>query len=89
MLRLIAYTFELAGFINLASRSLTMYTRATVLENLPPVYSECYEEAILGFIDQCITEENEAEVRARFRIDRKSTRLNSSHITRSRMPSSA
>lgn len=68
MLRLIAYTFELAGFINLASRSLTMYTRATVLENLPPAYSECYEEAILGFIDQCITEENEAEVRARFRI---------------------
>lgn len=68
MLRLIAYTFELAGFINLAGRSLTMYTRATVLDNLPPVYSECYEEAILSFIDQCITEENEAEVRSRFRL---------------------
>lgn len=37
MLHVIAYTFELAGFINISQSSLTLYTRETVLENLPPI----------------------------------------------------
>ena len=36
-----------------------------------------------------VTQEKKAEIESRQALDRKSTRLNSSHITRSRMPSSA
>lgn len=46
LLRLIAHTFELAGFVKLTDKSLTLYTQKTVLENLPPAYYESYEEAL-------------------------------------------
>ncbi|MEQ2679925.1 PAS domain-containing protein [Enterocloster citroniae] len=36
LLRVIAYTCELAGFIDVSTGSLSMYTRQMVLENLPP-----------------------------------------------------
>ena len=39
-LRVIAYTCELAGFIDAASGSFIMYTRQMILENLPPHTTE-------------------------------------------------
>lgn len=68
LLRLIAYTFELAGFINLASHNFILYTRKTVQENLPPVYMENYDEVILRFIMNYSAEENREEARSRFQI---------------------
>lgn len=43
LLNMIAYTFELAGFLNLGSGSLTLYTRQTVLKNLSPDIVENYD----------------------------------------------
>ena len=40
LLNMIAYTFELAGFIDINSRHFTMYTRKTVLQNLAPYIEE-------------------------------------------------
>ena len=38
LLRVVAYTCELACFIDTATGGLVMYTRQMVLENLPPSY---------------------------------------------------
>ncbi|MCD2493395.1 PAS domain-containing protein [Lacrimispora sp. NSJ-141] len=52
LLNMIAYTFDLAGFIDVNSGRLTMHTRQTVLENLSPYYIEDYDKAIERFVDQ-------------------------------------
>ncbi|WP_368183618.1 PAS domain-containing protein [Anaerotruncus rubiinfantis] len=49
LLHMIAYTFELAGFINVGSGRLTMHTRQTVLENLAPYIVEQYDHAVAYF----------------------------------------
>ncbi len=49
LLNMIAYTFELAGFIDINSRSFTMYTRQTVLQNLSPFIEEDYALAAERF----------------------------------------
>lgn len=69
LLRLIAHTFELAGFIKLADRSLTLYTQKTVLENLPPAYYESYEEAVRFIMDESKTRVNREEMLDRFSIE--------------------
>ena len=46
LLNMMAYTFELMGFIDLQGRRLTMYTRQSVLENLPPYVVEGYDAAL-------------------------------------------
>ena len=69
LLRLIAYTFELSGFINIGSGGLTLYSRNTVLENLPPYFSENYGEAIPRFVNRYISEDNREE--AAFQFDLK------------------
>ena len=46
LLNMIAYTFDLAGFISIQSKSFTMYTRRTVLENLAPYVVENYERSL-------------------------------------------
>lgn len=67
LLNMIAYTFELAGFIDLSSGRLTMYSRKTVLENLPPYYLEDYDEAIQRFVGQYETDGGSEEIRRQFR----------------------
>lgn len=52
LLHVIAYTFELAGFINIDNRNLTLYSRETVLNNLPPYFMEDYNKAIIGFVEK-------------------------------------
>ena len=66
LLRLIAYTFELSGFINIGSGGLTLYSRNTVLENLPPYFSENYGEAIPRFVNRYISEDNREEAACQF-----------------------
>lgn len=45
LLNMIAYTFELAGFIDIYTKRLVTYTRQTVLENLSPYIMDNYEDA--------------------------------------------
>ncbi|WP_343208640.1 hybrid sensor histidine kinase/response regulator [Anaerolentibacter hominis] len=68
LLRVISYTFEMAGFINMSSKSLTMYTRETVLNNLPPLFIEKYETAIPRFVEQYCAERNRQESLTQFEI---------------------
>lgn len=45
LFNMIAYTFELAGFIDINTKRLVTYTRQTVLENLTPFIEDNYENA--------------------------------------------
>ena len=69
MLHVIAYTFELAGFINISQSSLTLYTRETVLENLPPYFVEQYSDAVSRFVDHHASKADQEEARRQFRIE--------------------
>ena len=75
LLHMIAYTFELAAFINLSSRSLTLYTRESVLDNLQPHYVENYDRTILKFVEHHGTSEHKEEARTQFRIETMTERL--------------
>jgi PAS domain S-box-containing protein len=66
LLNMVAYTFELAGFIDLQSRSFTMYTREGVLNNLPPRYYPDYQEESAKFARLYETEENPGEAEEKF-----------------------
>lgn len=46
LLNMLAYTFELAGIIDIRSGFLTLYTRQIVLENLSPRTVENYEDSL-------------------------------------------
>ena len=46
LLNVVAYTFELLGLIQVVTRRMTMHTRQTVLENLPPFVVEDYNASI-------------------------------------------
>lgn len=46
MLNMLAYTFDIAGFVNLQTGQFTMYTRKIVLENLAPYIVEDYRKAL-------------------------------------------
>lgn len=75
LLRLIAYTFELAGFINIGSGGLTLYTRRTVLENLSPYFTKNYGEAIPHFVKGYIADENRNYAADQFSIQTMAERL--------------
>lgn len=69
MLRVIAYTFELAGFIDIGTGSFTMYTRETVLENLQPHFVADYSSALLQFVKRYGLQEGEEELYNCFRTE--------------------
>lgn len=75
LLHVIAYTFELAGFIDISGGHLTLYTRETVLPDLPPYYVENYEAAIARFVEKHAFRENLQEEQAMFRIGTMAGRL--------------
>lgn len=75
LLRMIAYTFELASFIDLGSKHFTLYTRDTVLNNLPPHYIEDYEASITRFVDRYGMDENRQESQIQFQIQNMVMRL--------------
>ena len=69
LLNMIAYTFELAGFIELGSGRLTLYTRETVLKSLPPYEFENYKDSIRNFIDQFGAEESKPGMQRQFQME--------------------
>lgn len=75
LLHVIAYTFELAGFINVTTGRLTSYTRETVLKNLPPYLVERYDEAIQRFIIQHAAKEEMEAARTQFALHTMKERL--------------
>lgn len=75
LLHMIAYTFELAAFINIGNRNLTLYTRESVLENLPALFVEHYDEAIQRFVDSHGSQEDLEETRLQFGISTMIKRL--------------
>lgn len=50
LLRVIAYTFEFAAFIELDTGNFTLHTRETVQDNLTPYCRNNYDEAIFSFV---------------------------------------
>lgn len=75
MLNMIAYTFDLAGFIHIPSGQFTMYTRQMVLENLLPFRLENYDSAMERFVSYYSGEENSEEVRRQFQLNTMIKRL--------------
>lgn len=69
LLNMIAYTFELAGLIDVGSGQLTMYTRETVLKNLSPYRSGDYNGSIEKFAGFYGTGESIAFVKEQFHMD--------------------
>lgn len=69
LLHVIAYTFELAGFVNIENHNLTLYSRKTVLANLPPYFVEDYTEAIQRFVGKYGADTNLSNAREEFQID--------------------
>lgn len=74
LLHMIAYTFELAGFINIRSEQFIMYTRQTVLENLSPYILEQYSKSVDGFA-KFYGVENKEEARQQFELKNMIRRL--------------
>ena len=68
LLRMIAYTFELAGFIELSTERLTLYTREMVIKNLPPYIVERYDERVPRFVEQFGTRLDKEQICDQFRL---------------------
>lgn len=69
LLNMLAYTFEMACFLDLEKMNMMMYTRAVVMENLPPLFVENYEEKLQKHIEQDISEEKQKEMYAQFHVE--------------------
>lgn len=75
LLNMIAYTFELAGFIDINTKRLVTYTRQTVLENLSPYIVDHYEDAKFADDYGNGTEEDREEVMQQFLLEHMIHRL--------------
>lgn len=69
LLNAIAYTFDLMGFIDISSGRLTMYTRRSVLDNLPPEVTDDYGLWICRFAGACESERSRKKIENKFRLD--------------------
>ncbi|MBU5627298.1 PAS domain-containing protein [Oscillibacter sp. MSJ-2] len=67
LLSMLAYTFELAGMIDIRDNSFVMYTREMILENLPPFVSDDYCVTQVGFA-KAYVEESRADARRQFSL---------------------
>lgn len=68
LFHMIAYTFDLAGFLNPQTEKLILHTRRTVLENLPPYFVENYSESVPKFTELFGAVEDEKEVANQFQL---------------------
>lgn len=69
LLNMIAYTFELACFIELDSNVLTMYTRETVLKNLPPYMLTDYNSKIVKLSSRFGEGDDTAEIEMQLSVE--------------------
>lgn len=67
LLSMLAYTFELAGMINVKNRCFVMYTRQMILENLPPYLSADYRKTQERFAEAYVKESLE-DARCQFSL---------------------
>ncbi len=76
LLNMLAYTFELASFIDLNTKRMTTYTRRTVLEDLSPYIMEDYDtrikEAVASYGS---TPQEREEILCQLRLDSMLSRL--------------
>lgn len=68
-LNIMAYTFDLVGFIDIYSNRLTMHTRQTVLENLPPYVVENYGRAAEKFVGHYEPDRGKEEAYRQFSME--------------------
>ena len=61
LLNMLAYTFELAAFIDISTKRMTMHTRQTVLEDLPAFVTDDYETRIWNGLSAYVTDGQELE----------------------------
>ena len=69
LLNMMAYTFELMGFVNIHTGHITMYTRDAVLQNLAPYMSDNYNESIGYFSHFYHSEEGQDDIRKQFCLE--------------------
>ncbi|MCH1983246.1 PAS domain-containing protein [Ruminococcus sp. OA3] len=78
LLNVVAYTFELLAMINVDTGRLTLHTRKTVLENLPPYTVEDYNgavERIAGSYGSQLSDAERAEIGRQVCLETMCTRL--------------
>lgn len=68
LLNTLAYTFEQLGIINLLTREFTMYTRKSVLQNLPPYKCRNFENALRKLTAPYLKSNAPEEVEKQFAI---------------------
>ena len=68
LLNMLAYTFELAGFIDLATENFVMYTRESVLNNLAPYRSERFSEVLQNIMLKEVSGEELEKIRDQFQV---------------------
>ncbi len=68
LLNMLAYTFELVGFINVTTGGCVMHTRETVLRNLAPYTAESFDQMVEKFIRHSDGDEEAEEVRGQFSV---------------------
>ncbi|MCH1984115.1 PAS domain S-box protein [Ruminococcus sp. OA3] len=75
LLNMLAYTFELMGFINIRDEQFTLFTRQAVLENLSPYIIDHYNESVTQFVNRFVLEESKAEAFDNFLLETMLQRL--------------
>ena len=63
LLNMLAYTFELAGFLDVTTDHFVMHTRKSVLQNLAPYSVDSFEKMIGGVIKVYCEEDDQPEMR--------------------------
>ncbi|WP_347559667.1 ATP-binding protein [Clostridium sp. AM58-1XD] len=69
LLNVVAYTFELLAFIKTDTSHLTLHTRQTVLENLPPFVIENYDRAVKSFTKDFVQNKDRESIEKQFRME--------------------
>ena len=75
LLNVIAYTFELLALIHVDVGGVLLYTRQTVLENLPPLTMDSYEDAIGRLVEFYHPARASEELEQQFRLETMLARL--------------
>lgn len=75
LLHMMAYTFDLMGFINIYTNRFTLYSRQSVLENLAPEVMDSYDDAAADFLQFYDSDKGKGEVKRQFSLQNMLRRL--------------